>query len=125
MELFSYFFDIIFFYLKSPRPTATAHQTRVPDGKKKRNKLPLWNGAKIFINVRFQFGNVIHLRKNLRREIIPKDSGRSNERSRETFNSTLAEDNCILVCLRGLSGSWGLLRGGGMQLCSSTEHLPK
>ena len=33
--------------------------TRVTDGKKERNKLPLWNGAKIFINVRFKFGKVI------------------------------------------------------------------
>ena len=85
-------------------------QTRVPDGKKKRNKLPLWNGAKIFINIRFKFGKVICLWKNLWREIIPKDRGRRDERFRETFNSTLAEGNCILVCLRGLSGGSGSIK---------------
>ena len=85
-------------------------QTRVPDGKKK-NKLPLWNGTKIFINIRFKFGKVICFWKNLWREIIPKDRGRRDERFRETFNnSTLAEGNCILVCLRGLSGSSGSIK---------------
>ena len=42
-------------------------QTRVPDGKKKRNKLPLWNGAKISINVRFTFGKMIYLWKTSER----------------------------------------------------------
>ena len=98
-NIWAYHAQRIVFYLKSWRTTGAAH--------------PLCHYAieqKYLLTLDLNLVMSYTSGKKLS-EITPENRGRTDEQHQETFNSTLADRNWILVSLRGLSSSSLSIKG--------------